>query len=138
MNGWLLDTNVLIDLVFARGPTLTARYISELTAATPLFLSTVTVFEFRFGAERSRRREFQLEALERFLTSVSILDFTESNARAAALIKAELSRAGTPIGPYDLMIAAQARTHDLAVATGNIREFGRVTGLTVEDWGAAS
>ena len=136
MNGRLLDTNVLIDLIFPGKPTIIERYSVELAAGTPMFLSSISVFEFRYGAERSRRRGFRLEALGLFLASVTTIDFTDTDARAAATIKAELASAGTPIGPYDLLIAAQAKSRELTVATGNGREFSRVAGLAVEDWNA--
>ena len=134
MTGRLLDTNVLIDLVFARSDNLKARYAAELHAATPMSISAVSAFEFRFGAERSRRREFQLAALDRFLTSATVIDFDHGDAQAAALLKADLAAKGTQIGAYDLLIAAQARVRALTMVTGNVREFSRVGGLVVEDW----
>ncbi len=137
MNGWLLDTNVLIDLIFARSPAVVDRYVRELEARGPMFLSAISVFEFRFGAERSPRRDAQLQALDRFLASVTVVDFDERDAEEAARIKADLAAAGTPIGAYDLLIAAQAKVRTLTVATGNIREFSSVRDLPVEDWKVA-
>jgi tRNA(fMet)-specific endonuclease VapC len=137
LTGRLLDTNVLIDLIFAKSRHLDARYATELHAATPMFISAVSAFEFRFGAERSRRRDFQLAAFDRFLNSVAVIDFDHQDARAAALLKAELAAKGTPIGAYDLLIAAQARPRGLTMVTGNTREFSRVDGLEIEDWTAA-
>jgi tRNA(fMet)-specific endonuclease VapC len=134
LTGRLLDTNVLIDLVFARSASLKARYAAELHAATQMSISAVSVFEFRFGAERSRRREFQLAALDRFLTAATVIDFDHADAQAAALLKADLAAKGTPIGAYDLLIAAQARVRALTMVTGNVREFSRIGGLVVEDW----
>ena len=134
MTGRLLDTNVLIDLVFARSANLMARYAAELHAATPISISAVSVFEFRFGAERSRRREFQLTALDRFLTAATVIDFDHQDAQAAALLKADLAAKGTPIGAYDLLIAAQARARALTVVTANTREFVRAAGVAIEDW----
>jgi tRNA(fMet)-specific endonuclease VapC len=134
VTGRLLDTNVLIDLIFARSPHLDARYVAELHAASPMFISAISVFEFRFGAERSRRRTLQLSALERFLNSAESIDFDHQDATAAALLKAELAARGTPIGAYDLLIAAQAKARGLTIVTGNVREFSRVEGVAVEDW----
>ena len=136
MSGWLLDTNVLIDLIFANSPRLDERYAGEMQAETPIYVSSVSLFEFRFGAEQSRRRTFQLQSLERFLAAATVIDFDDEDAHVAALVKIELAARGTPIGPYDLLIAAQARARNLSVATGNAREFSRVAGLTVEDWTA--
>ncbi len=137
MKGWLLDTNVLIDLIFANSPRLDERYAGEMQTTTPLYVSAISLFEFRYGAERSRRRDLQLQSLERFLVATVVIDFDDRDAQVAALLKAALGAAGTPIGPYDLLIAAQARARNLAVVTGNTREFSRVIDLTVEDWTAA-
>jgi tRNA(fMet)-specific endonuclease VapC len=137
LNGRLLDTNVLIDLISARSPRLDARYAAELLQATPLFLSAISIFEFRFGAERSRRREFQLLALERFLAGVAVIEFDDRDARAAAILKSTLAARGTPIGAYDLLIAAQAMARNLGVVTANGREFSRAPGLVIEDWTTA-
>jgi tRNA(fMet)-specific endonuclease VapC len=134
LNGWLFDTNVLIDLVFGRHAALSRRYIEAVAAASALYVSSVSVFEFRFGAERSRRREFHLEALRRMLEPATVIDFDQEDAEVAAVVKSALATQGTPMGPYDLLIASQALSRDLAVATGNTREFARVAGLSVEDW----
>jgi len=65
---------------------------------------------------------------------IDILDFDAADAKEAGAIRAALRRAGTEIGPYDLLIAAQARRRDATLVTGNAREFARVAGLTVADW----
>jgi tRNA(fMet)-specific endonuclease VapC len=62
---------------------------------------------------------------------------TENDARAAAAARAESAAAGMPIGPYDVLIAGQARSRGAALVTGNTGEFARVRGLRTEDWGAA-
>jgi len=134
LNGWLLDTNVLIDLVFGGHAALSRRYAEAIAAGVVLCVSSVSIFEFRFGAERSRRREFHLEALRRLLESATVIDFDQEDAEVAAAVKSALAALGTPIGPYDLLIASQALSRDLAVATGNTREFARVAGLAIEDW----
>lgn len=79
--------------------------------------------------------------MERNLKRIALLRLTEivfdtEDARAAAAIRADLKRKGTPIGPYDLLIAGQAMARGLAVVTANVREFERVDGLKVEDWTA--
>lgn len=138
MSDILLDTNVLIDLVFDRSEAVSRRFSAALVAGEPLYLSAVSLFEYRFGAERSRRRSFQLEALERFLATVAVVEFVGADAERAALLKATLSPRGQMIGPYDLLIASQALERNLALATGNLREFSRVEGLVVQDWGAGA
>ena len=88
-----------------------------------------------FGAAASRNRE-RNEAKIALLISrdIAILAFEEADARHAADIRAHLRRLGTPIGPYDVFIAAQARRRDAVLATANGREFRRVPGLRVTDW----
>jgi tRNA(fMet)-specific endonuclease VapC len=132
----LIDTNVLIDLVFERSEQISRRFSAATFAGDELFLSSISLYEFRFGAERSRRREFQLTALAGILTTMLIVDFDSADAARAALLKGALTDRGTLIGSLDLLIAAQALERELTVITGNGREFGRVAGLTVEDWRA--
>ena len=134
MSGWLLDTNVLIDLIFGSSNPLEERYAEELKFNAPILLSAISLFEFRFGAEQSRRRDFQLEALRRFLASAAVVEFDDRDAHEAALLKVALASQGTPIGGYDLLIAAQARVRALTVVTANTREFVRVPGILLEDW----
>ncbi|HLI67079.1 MAG TPA: PIN domain-containing protein [Caulobacteraceae bacterium] len=132
----LLDTCVLIDLVPGSFASVDRRFGEALTAARPLMLSAVSIFEFRFGAERSRDRAAQLEGLSRIMSVVEIAAFDESDAVAAATIKAALAAAGRMIGPYDLLIAGQALARGWTLVTSNAREFARVEGLAVEDWRA--
>lgn len=138
MSEVLLDTNVLIDLVFERSEILSRRFSAAAAGGDSLHLSAISLYEYRFGAERSRRRAYQLEALERFLSVVAIVDFGSEDAERMALIKADLAARGTMIGSYDLLIAAQAATRTLTVVTGNLREFSRIPGLTVEDWSSGA
>ena len=63
-----------------------------------------------------------------------MLEFDEDDARCAGEIRDLLRRAGTPIGPYDTLIAGQALARDLTLVTHNTREFSRVSGLRLEDW----
>jgi tRNA(fMet)-specific endonuclease VapC len=86
------------------------------------------------GAWRSRRVEANLRAVDELLAVATPLDFTREDARAAGRIDAELSAAGARIGPFDTLIAAQALVRGLILVTHNLREFGRVAGVRIEDW----
>lgn len=128
---YLLDTDACIHALKHD-----ARVLSTLTA-TPrgdVAMSVVTEAELRTGAEKSDRRARTLRLLERFLAPIAILDFTSADAATYARVRAALERAGTPIGPLDTLIAAQAVGRGLILVTSNEREFRRVTGLTVENW----
>ena len=129
---WLLDTNAVISLVTARSDALLRR----VEAAEPgtLAISSVVAHELYFGAYRSGKIEFNLATLRLLFADLVILDLDREDARTAGEIRAALAKQGTPIGPYDVLIAGQARARGLALVTNNISEFQRVTGLEIEDW----
>lgn len=127
-----LDTNVVIGLLNKRQPRLRLRLELE---ERPIALSAIAFFELWYGIAKSDRRASSARQLELLIkTPVRILDFEPDDARVAADIRAALARAGTPIGPYDVLIAAQARRRDATLVTANTREFSRVPGLRLEDW----
>ena len=136
MSAKLLDTCVLIDLTIGRWSSVDRRFNEARTSSATLNLSTVSLFEFEYGLERSGRRQAHLEVFQRFRSVVEIADLNEDDAVAAAAVKARLAAQGEPIGPYDLLIAGQALARGWTLVTSNAREFERVAGLTIEDWRA--
>lgn len=90
--------------------------------------------ELAYGAAKSRTPDASAAKQQRFLRPYATLPFDDAAAVAFGQIRAALEAAGTPIGPYDLQIAAIALAHGLIVVTHNTREFGRVAGLLLEDW----
>ena len=128
----LLDTNAVIALVSRRSETLLQR--TETAEPGSLGISSVFAHELYFGAYRSEKVEFNLETLRLLFSDLSILDFDREDARAAGEIRAELKRRGTPIGPYDVLIAGQAKARGLTLVTNNTGEFSRIVGLQIEDW----
>jgi tRNA(fMet)-specific endonuclease VapC len=100
-------------------------------------MPVVALFELRFGIAKSNRREHSERLLERFLgLGIDVLPFDAEDAAHAGDIRAHLESKGTPIGPYDCLIAAQARRRGATLVTANGREFERVPGLMVADWAA--
>jgi tRNA(fMet)-specific endonuclease VapC len=93
--------------------------------------------ELLYGARRSGRPADNLRALARFFEPIVCLPFDDECAERYGVLRGELERVGTPIGPTDLMIAATALAHDLVLVTHNVDEFSRVAGLRYEDWEAA-
>lgn len=130
---YLLDTNICIFVMSGRGPALAARFERE---AGRLCMSSVTLAELDYGVEKSVARARNRQALVAFAARLDVLDFDAPAAAAYGILRARLERAGTVIGPYDMMIAAHAISRSLLVVTNNRREFDRVEGLLVEDWSA--
>jgi tRNA(fMet)-specific endonuclease VapC len=132
-----LDTNIVIWIVNGRSSSLRHRLGEQMHAGTPIALPVVALFEMRYGFAKSDRREYNEGLLARFLgLGVEILPFEAEDAAHAGDIRAELESKGTPIGPYDYLIAAQARRRGAALVTLNQREFERVPGLIVVNWTA--
>ena len=129
---WLLDTNAVIALVTRRSDALLRR----VEAAEPgtLAISAVVAHELYFGAYRSQRIAFNLETLRLLFADLVILDLDREDARTAGEIRATLARQGTPIGPYDVLVAGQAKARGLILVTNNVSKFQRVDGLKIEDW----
>ena len=128
---YLLDTNTLIYAQKRQGQCLQRI---EAHPAQALVWSVVSMQELVYGMAKSahpQRMQAYLKALKRLY---AVLDYNARIAEAAGALRAQLERAGTPIGPYDLQIAATALVHGLTVVTRNVREFARVPGLLVEDW----
>ena len=106
-------------------------------SGTPIALPVVALFEMRYGFAKSDRRDHSERLLARFLgLGIDVLPFEMEDAAHAGDIRAGLEAAGTPIGHYDYLIAAQARRRDAALVTLNRREFERVPGLIVVNWTA--
>ncbi len=131
MHRYMLDTNVCINVIKSRPPHVGERFTAE---ATGLCISTVTLGELLYGAEKSARRAENRSTVERFIARLDVLPFDDDASDHFAEIRASLEQKGTPIGSYDLMIAGHARSRGLTLVTNNTREFNRVEGLRIEDW----
>jgi tRNA(fMet)-specific endonuclease VapC len=128
----LLDTNACIRYLNGRAPLLRSR----LQAHSPndIAVCSIVKAEMSAGALRSTDPDRTLARQRAFLSRLVSLPFDDAAAEAYALIKADLFAAGTPIGPFDMQIAAIALANGLTLVTHNMREFGRVNGLKLEDW----
>lgn len=128
---FLLDTNIVSDLV--RNPQgRTAAKIAELGEDT-VATSIIVAAELRYGAAKkgSARLAAQLESI---LTAIEIIPLEAPADAAYGAVRVALEAAGTPIGANDLLIAAQTLALDMVLVTNNEKEFGRVNGLTIENW----
>lgn len=128
-----LDTNVVIALLARRDHRVAEKFRSAL--ALGIALPVHVAFELWFGVWNSSRVRENTERLALFFSApISILPFDADDANEAGRMRAQLKQAGTPIGPYDLMIAAQVRRRAGTLATLNAKEFALVPGLAIDDW----
>ena len=95
-------------------------------------ISTVTLGELIYGAERSENSRANLESIEGFAGRLEVLSYDEAAAHQFGQLRQELREQN--IGPYDFMIAAHARSLGLILVTNNTKEFERVEGLRIENW----
>lgn len=130
----LLDTNACIQILNNRS----AALVERLRQHNPreIVLSSVVKAELVYGAYRSARMADNLRVLNKFFEPFPTLPFDDRCLEPYGRIRSDLEREGTPIGPYDLMIAATALAHGLTLVTHNTAEFSRVVGLQIEDWEA--
>ena len=131
-----LDTNVVIAVLKQEPARLLERFTRELLQGA-LALSSIVLFELHYGIANSARRKENTDRLVVFLQApIEVVPFEPEDAEEAGKLRAELQRAGRPIGPYDLLIAAQARRRGATLVTANTGEFSRVPGLITDDWAA--
>lgn len=128
----LLDTNAVITLISGRSDILVRRVLQS--AQGTIAVSSIVMHELFFGAHRSAKVQHNLETLRLLAADFPVLDFDRQDALVAGEIRAALAAKGSPIGPYDVLIAGQAKARKLTVITNNVGEFARVEGLRVEDW----
>lgn len=129
---YLLDTNVCVDYLTRRFP----RVIARVQESSPedLAISSVVAAELRYGADRSQHAAENHARLDVLLGEIRCLDFDLPAARSYGVLRMALERRGRPIGAHDMLIAAQAVAGGLTLVTDNVREFGRVPNLSVENW----
>lgn len=131
---YMLDTNICIFTIKNRPEEVREAFKRH---SGQLSISTVTLMELIYGAEKSANPERNLADVEGFAARLEVLPYDTQAAAHSGQLRAELARIGKPIGPYDQMIAGHARAQGLILVTNNLREFDRVPGLRVEDWVSA-
>lgn len=126
---YLLDANATIGLLGGN-----AKLLTRVRRHTPqdFAISAIAAHELFYGAYKSQRTTQNLARVDGL--QFVVLEFDQEDARQAGEIRAALAVAGTPIGPYDVLIAGQARARGLILVTHNTGEFSRVSSLHVEDW----
>ena len=128
---YLLDTNTLIYFFKDLG-----NVSKVLLSKSPheIAISSIALYELEVGIEKSNNPQKRKKQLKELVSQVTVLPFGEKEAEAAAHIRAALESKGTPIGPYDTLIAGVALSSRSILITHNIKEFKRVENLHIEDW----
>jgi len=134
---YLLDINAVIALLKDEPAVFRKRLRRAVSKGAEIVVSSIVLYELWYGVARSSRRRENAERLRVFLSGGIVAHpFTEDDAVAAGDLRATLEAAGTPIGPYDLLIAAQALRRNATLVTANVAEFARVPDLPWQDWAA--
>ncbi len=128
----LLDTNICIYLIKQKPAEVLQKFVTYNVG--DVGVSSITVAELQYGAQKSQRPADNEHALEQFVAPLMVLDFDYEAAKTYGRIRAVLERQGTPIGALDMLIAAHALSLDVTLVTNNEREFARVPGLTIDNW----
>jgi tRNA(fMet)-specific endonuclease VapC len=128
---YMLDTDICIYTINER-PAAVLRAFRQFQSAG-LGISSVTAAELYFGVARTGSKR-NLDALRRFIATLEVVSFDAVAAEVSGSLRAWLASQGTPIGPYDTLIAAHAHALGVILVSNNTREFERVPGLKVENW----
>ena len=132
---YLLDTNVLIAVLNDKPRIVADTVAANAMAGNHIATSVIVIFELLFGVAKNRQKSGNALRLDEVLAGPNeVLMFDAQDAEIAGQLRASLETAGTPIGPYDVLIAGQALRHGATLVTANTRQFARVPGLKVEDW----
>ena len=128
---FMLDTNIVVYTIKNRPAKVRDAFKRH---SGQMAISAVTLGELVYGAEKSAQPERNLTDIEGFAARLEVLPFDSLAATHFGQLRAELAKIGTPIGPYDQMIAGHARSLGLILVTNNIKEFARVPGLRIDNW----
>jgi tRNA(fMet)-specific endonuclease VapC len=128
---YLLDTNIVI-YVLKRRPIEVLKIFN--TNASRMAVSSITLSELIYGAEKSANIDRNLEAIEEFISHLEVLPYDAKASQHYGQIKASLEKKGEIIGENDIHIAAHAISQGLILVTNNLREFQRVANLALENW----
>ena len=128
---YLLDTNIVI-YVLKRRPIEVLKIFN--TNASRMAVSSITLSELIYGAEKSSNVDRNLEAIEEFISHLEVLPYDAKASQHYGQIKASLEKKGEIIGENDIHIAANAISQGLILVTNNLREFQRVANLALENW----
>jgi tRNA(fMet)-specific endonuclease VapC len=128
---YMLDTNICTYVIKNYPLDLREKFNS---LAEQLCISSISLGELHYGAEKSARRTENLTAIEHFTARLEVLPFEAKAAAHYGQVRAELERSGTRCGPHDMQIGGHARSEGLIIVTNNMGEFSRMPGIRAENW----
>jgi tRNA(fMet)-specific endonuclease VapC len=128
----MLDTNICIYII-KQQPVAVLKHFLEYQIGD-IGISSITLSELRYGVAKSTHQEKNTKALDEFITPLEVVSFVEKAAHVYGDIRANLEKAGTPIGSMDMLIAAHAVSLGIPLVTNNTREFIRIPALNIIDW----
>lgn len=128
---YMLDTNICIFTIKNKPSVVREAFRQHYDR---MCISSVTLMELSYGAEKPAIPEKNLRVVESFIARLEVLTYGIEAATHSGQIRAELAKLGTSIGPYDSMVAAHARSQGLILVTNNTREIERVPGIRLSDW----
>ncbi len=128
---YVLDTNTLI--FFFKG---IGNISQKLLNNSPkeIGIPAIVLFELEVGIAKSQSAQKRIKQFQEITSLVNILPFSDKEAKMSARIRVQLENRGTPIGPFDLLIAGTALTHQAILVTHNTAEFEQVNKLRIDDW----
>ena len=129
---YLLDTDTSIAIM--NGSPVHVRRQLIKNSVDEVGISAISLYELQYGVSKSKKRKQNTHTLNNFLEYVQVMEWTKECAYTAGNLRAELEKSGNLIGPYDLLIAAHARTLGSTLVSHNVKEFMRVGGLKIKDW----
>lgn len=128
----MIDTNICIHLIREQPASMLDRFTSH--AVGDIGVSVITLAELEYGIAKSSRPARNRAALEQFVSPLEVADFDRDATAEYGRVRTQLQKKGQPIGSMDLLIAAHAISLGVTLVTHNVREFGKVPGLRMEDW----
>jgi predicted nucleic acid-binding protein len=128
-----IDTSFLIALL-RRDPNAKAKLESFVEDGERITTTPICACELFAGAYKAKKRDLEIRRVKEFLSRMELLELSTQACERFGRVRSELESAGTPIGDFDIMIAAIALAHNQAVLTNDVEHFQRIPGLTVETW----
>jgi len=129
---YLLDTNICIYLIKQKPEKVIARF--QTLSISDIGISSITIAELEYGVYKSQQQEKNKNALMQFLLPLEIIEFSQKAAVIYGAIRSDLESKGLVIEPMDMLIAAHAMSLGVTLVTNNIREFSRISKLSLENW----